>query len=162
MPVTSSMTLHINGEQKTVAARSADTLLDVLRERLGLTGTKNGCANGDCDTCTVLVDGRPIKSCLMLAVEAVGHHITTIEGLHDTPVQQAFIKENALQCGFCTPGFILNSYALMQTHPNADDTVIDDWLSSNVCRCTGYEEIKKAVHSALAQQNSESMNLGLS
>lgn len=120
-----------------------------LRGQLGLTGAKPGCENGDCGTCTVLVDGWPVKSCLMLAVEAIGHKITTIEGLKDTPIQKAFIEKWAFQCGYCTPGFIMNCYALSRIHPDASDEIIQEWLQSNLCRCTGYEEIKEAVKSVL-------------
>jgi len=145
-----SMEINVNGEIKSIITRQADTLLYVLREQLGLTGAKPGCENGDCGACTVLVDGWPVKSCLMLAVEAMGHKITTIEGLKDTPVQKAFIEKWAFQCGYCTPGFIINCYALSRIHPNANDEVIQEWLQSNLCRCTGYEEIKEAVKSVLS------------
>lgn len=143
--------LDVNGEKRTVAARPADTLLYILREQLGLTGAKSGCGNGDCGTCTVIVDGLPIKACLMLAVEAIGHKITTIEGLVAAPIQKAFLDKFSYQCGYCTPGFIMNCHALINIHPNADDSVIEEWLESNICRCTGYEEIKEAVKSVLDQ-----------
>ena len=141
------MEIDVNGEIKSIVTRPADTLLYVLREQLGLTGAKPGCENGDCGACTVLVDGWPVKSCLMLAVEAIGHKITTIEGLKDTRIQKAFIEKWAFQCGYCTSGFIMNCYALSRIHPNANDEVIQEWLQSNLCRCTGYEEIKEAVKS---------------
>ncbi|GGG03261.1 (2Fe-2S)-binding protein [Paenibacillus abyssi] len=144
--------LRVNDEIRSAVARPADTLLDVLREKLGLTGAKPGCKNGDCGACTVLVDGWPQKSCLVLAVEAVGQWITTIEGLKDTPIQRAFIEQWAFQCGYCTPGFIMNSHGLIQHHPNANDETIKDWLSSNICRCTGYREIKDAVTSVLKEK----------
>lgn len=137
--------LNVNGEKRTVAVRPSDTLLYALREELGLTGAKSGCDNGDCGTCTVIVDGIPIKSCIMLAVEAIGHQITTVEGLRNAPIQNAFLETFAYQCGFCTPGFIMNCHALTTNHPNADDEMIHEWLESNLCRCTGYEEIKDAV-----------------
>lgn len=142
----------INGEKKNVAVRPADTLLYALRDQLGLTGTKNSCENGDCDACTVLVDGWPVKSCLMLAVEAVGHKITTIEGLKDVPIQKAFLNKFALQCGYCTPAFIVNCHALVTIHPDAGDEVVKEWLQSNLCRCTSYKEIKEAVQSVLNKQ----------
>ncbi len=145
------LNLSINGEKRSAVARPSDTLLDVLRDQLGLTGIKPGCKNGDCGACTVLVDGWPIKSCLMLAVEAVGHDITTIEGLRDTPIQKAFVDEFAFQCGYCTSGFIMNGHALTKIHPEADQAVITEWLQANLCRCTGYEEINKAIHSALSK-----------
>ncbi|MEZ2661275.1 (2Fe-2S)-binding protein [Aneurinibacillus aneurinilyticus] len=144
------MDIHVNGEIRNVIVRAADTLLHILREQLGLTGAKPGCENGDCGACTVLVNGWPIKSCIMLAVEALGHEITTIEGLKDTPIQKAFLKKWAFQCGYCTPGFIMNCYALAKIHPDADDTMIQEWLGSNICRCTGYEEINEAIKSVLA------------
>lgn len=141
--------LNINGEEKTVFVRASDTLLEVLRDKLGLTGAKPSCENGDCGACTVLVDGWPVKSCLMLAAEAVGHSVTTIEGLKNTPIQKAFIENMAFQCGYCTSGFIMNCQGLINIHPDADDEMIKEWLQSNICRCTGYEEIEKAIKSVL-------------
>lgn len=141
--------LDINDETATVAIRPADTLLEVLRNKLGLTGAKPGCENGDCGACTVLMDGLPIKSCLMLAVEAVGKKILTIEGLKSAPIQNAFIDYNAFQCGYCTSGFILVCHSLLVNRPNADDATIAEWLQSNICRCTSYEEITSAVKSLL-------------
>lgn len=135
-----------------VTVRSADTLLFVLRSKLGLTGAKPGCLNGDCGACTVNVDGWPMKSCLMLAIEAVGKKITTIEGLKDTPIQKAFIDDFAFQCGYCTSGFIMNCHSLIEQHPDADEKMIEEWLESNICRCTGYAEIQKAVKSVLDQK----------
>jgi carbon-monoxide dehydrogenase small subunit len=141
--------LDINGEKRSVIVRPADTLLRVLRENLGLTGGKPGCENGDCGTCTVLLDGIPIKSCIILAVEAVGHKLITIEGLKEEPIQKAFIEKMGFQCGYCTPGFIMNCYGLIKSNPYAVDETIEEWLQSNICRCTGYEEIKEAVKSVL-------------
>ena len=141
--------LNVNGSLHEVAVRPADILLEVLRGSLGLTGTKIGCENGDCGACTVLVDGWPAKSCLMLAVEGIGHEITTIEGLSGTPVQQAFVRFNAFQCGFCTPGFILVCHSLLMHYPDPDDYTIESWLQSNICRCTSYQEINAAVHSLI-------------
>lgn len=141
--------LHVNGNLRTVTVRSADTLLYAIRGKLGLTGAKPGCLNGDCGACTMNVDGWPMKSCLMLAIEAVGKNVTTIEGLKNTPIQQAFIENFAFQCGYCTPGFIMNCHSLIINHPDADDTTIKEWLESNICRCTGYTEIEKAVKSVL-------------
>lgn len=152
--------IDVNGEIKNIVARPADTLLYVLRDSLGLTGAKPGCENGDCGACTVLVDGWPVKSCLMLAVEAIGHKITTIEGLKDTPIQKSFIENWAFQCGYCTSGFIMNCYALSKIHPDANDEVIQEWLQSNLCRCTSYEEIKKAVKSVL-KSNHHHSSLGI-
>jgi carbon-monoxide dehydrogenase small subunit len=141
--------LQVNGETRTVAVRPADTLLYALREQLGLTGAKPGCKNGDCGACTVLMDGWPVKSCLTLAVEAIGHQVTTIEGLKDTPIQKAFLDKWAFQCGYCTSGFIIVCHALTQIHPDAGDEIIEEWLQSNLCRCTSYEEIQGAVKSVL-------------
>ena len=141
--------LNVNGEYRKALVRPADTLLYTLRDKLGLTGAKPGCENGDCGACTVLVDGWPIKSCLMLAVEAVGHEVVTIEGLNHEPIQKEFVEKFAFQCGYCTPGFIMNCQGLINIHPDADDAVINEWLQSNICRCTGYQEITEAVKAAL-------------
>ncbi|WP_332697885.1 (2Fe-2S)-binding protein [Halalkalibacter lacteus] len=146
----SEMTLNINGEDRTIYARYADTLLYVLRAELGLTGAKPGCLNGDCGACTIDIDGDSMKSCLMLAVEAVDKKVTTVEGLKNAPIQSQFIEKFAFQCGYCTPGFIMNCNSLIQKYPNADDTIIKDWLESNICRCTGYQEIKEAITSVLS------------
>ncbi|WML39288.1 (2Fe-2S)-binding protein [Neobacillus sp. OS1-2] len=148
----STITLKINEESRIVTVRSADTLLYALRGKLGLTGAKPGCLNGDCGACTVNVDGWPMKSCLMLAVEAVGKNVTTIEGLVDSPIQRAFIENFAFQCGYCTPGFIMNCHSLIEQHPDADDETIKEWLESNICRCTSYIEIEKAVKSVLKEK----------
>lgn len=153
----SLIVLEVNGEKREVLVRPADTLLEVLRNQLGLTGAKPGCENGDCGACTVHIDGMPIKSCLMLAVEAIGHQITTIEGLKNAPIQQAFVDCWGFQCGCCTSGFIMNAQALITHHPDADDFLIEEWLQSNICRCTGYEEIKDAVKSVLAHPPAENI-----
>lgn len=149
----SEITLHINGENHTVYTRYANTLLEVLREELGLTGAKPGCLNGDCGACTIDVDGDSMKSCLMLAIEAVDKNVTTVEGIKNTPIQAQFIEQSAFQCGYCTPGFIMNCNALIQKYPNADDAVIKDWLESNICRCTGYQEIEAAIKSVLSNDS---------
>jgi len=146
--------LKVNGELRKALVRPADTLLFALRERLGLTGAKPGCENGDCGACTVLVDGWPIKSCLMLAVEGVGHEIQTVEGLNEAPIQKAFVDNFAFQCGYCTPGFIMNCQGLINIHPDASDEVMQEWLQSNICRCTGYQEITAAIKSILEADNS--------
>ncbi len=140
-----SASLNINGEDKQVDFRPVDTLLSVLRNQLSLTGPKPGCLNGDCGACSVIVNDTVYKSCIMLAIEAIDAKITTIEGLHDTPIQKAFVKHSAFQCGYCTPGFIVNCHALLQKLPHPTYDVIKEWLSSNLCRCTSYEEIEEAV-----------------
>jgi carbon-monoxide dehydrogenase small subunit len=145
--------LQVNGERRRVIVRPADTLLRVLREKLGLTGPKPGCENGDCGACTVLLNGKPVKSCLVLAVEVEGEEITTVEGLRNTPIQEAFQEYEGFQCGFCTPGFIVNAHALLQAHPRPTEEQVDEWLSANLCRCTGYEGIRDAVHAAVAEIN---------
>lgn len=135
------LVLSVNGEQRTVYVDPADTLLWTLRRGLGLTGTKLGCENGDCGACTVQLDGMPVKSCYTLTVDAEERAITTIEGLRETAVQEGFREEYGFQCGYCTPGFIVNADALLRT-PTAGET---DWLQSNICRCTGYEGIRNAI-----------------
>lgn len=143
--------LDVNGEKKTVLARPADTLLHVLRTQLGLTGAKPGCENGDCGACTIIMDGWPVKSCLTLAVEAVGRKVQTIEGLHDSPAQTAFLEQWGFQCGYCTSGFLMVCHALAKIHPRATPEVRIDWLQSNICRCTSYEEIDAAIRSILQE-----------
>ncbi len=140
--------LNVNGTEREAAVRPADTLLHVLRDNLGLTGAKAACENGDCGACTVLLDGKPVKSCMILAVETEGAEITTIEGLSGTAIQKAFMAEAGFQCGFCTPGFIVNAYALLRAHPDPDRETVRSWLESNLCRCTGYEGIENAVRAA--------------
>jgi len=147
-----AISLRVNGATREVVVRPADTLLHVLREALGLTGTKVGCENGDCGACTVLLDGKPVKSCMVLAVEVEGAEITTIEGLSNTPIQKAFLAEAGYQCGFCTPGFIVNAYALLKAHPHPDPQTIRTWLDGNLCRCTGYEGIRRAITAGQAGQ----------
>lgn len=141
--------LTVNGENVSVMINPSYTLLHVLRENLGLTGAKPGCENGDCGACTVLIDNLPVKSCLMLAAEAVGHQITTVEGLQNAPIQKAFVEKWGFQCGYCTSGFLMVCHSLKNIHPNADDSVIEHWLQSNLCRCTGYGEIKDAVKAVM-------------
>ncbi|ABR49474.1 (2Fe-2S)-binding domain protein [Alkaliphilus metalliredigens QYMF] len=149
----SEITLNVNGEERSVYVRHADTLLHVLRGQLGLTGAKPGCLNGDCGACTIDVDGEAMKSCLMLAIEAVGKKVITVEGVQNTSIKTAFIEKFAFQCGYCTPGFIMNSNSLITKYPQADDTQIKDCLESNICRCTGYKEIEDAVKSVLSNNS---------
>jgi aerobic carbon-monoxide dehydrogenase small subunit len=146
------ITLNINGEEFAVSVEPRRTLVDVIREDCGKTGTHIGCEHGVCGACTVLIDGEPMRSCLMFAVQAVGHRIRTVEGLAEGdslhPLQEAFMKHHALQCGFCTPGFLMLTVGALEKNPNLDDKEILDILSSNLCRCTGYENIIKAVKAA--------------
>ncbi len=139
----------INGEDVDFLCEPRDTLLDVLRDNLGLTGTKEGCSNGNCGACTVILDGRAVDSCLVLGVEADGQDITTIEGIATPdglhPLQQKFLEHAALQCGICTPGFIVAAKALLDREPNPNEDRIRLWLAGNLCRCTGYDKIVKAV-----------------
>jgi len=137
--------IKVNGEFKKVLIKPNMTLLRVLREVLGLTGTKIGCENGDCGACTVLINGKPVKSCMILAIELEDEEITTIEGINDDRIKKAFIEEEGFQCGFCTSGFIVNVYSLLKKYENPDDETIKDYLDSNLCRCTGYEGIENAV-----------------
>jgi aerobic carbon-monoxide dehydrogenase small subunit len=148
--------LSINGETRTCVLRPGDTLLRTLRENLGLTGTKMGCENGDCGACTVMVDGVAVKSCYTLTLDVLGREITTIEGLKDTRLQDAFIEENGFQCGFCTPGMIVKAETLLKSAAASDggpdDETIRLWMEGNLCRCTGYEGIEKAIKRAAGNQ----------
>ena len=144
----------INGVPETFVCEPRQTLLEVLREELGLTGTKEGCGNGNCGACCVLLDGRPVNSCLVLAVEAAGREIVTIEGLAAGdlhPLQQAFLEQGALQCGICTPGFLMSAKALLDTNPRPTEQEARRWLAGNLCRCTGYDKIIRAVLDAAAR-----------
>jgi aerobic carbon-monoxide dehydrogenase small subunit len=145
------LTMTVNGNEIDVAVTPNTTLLEVLRDDLGFTGVKEGCSEGVCGACTVLMDGAPTRSCLTLALEAEGASITTIEGLASRgqlhPVQQAFIDQGAVQCGFCTPGMILSSKALLDRSPHPTDDEIKTALAGNFCRCTGYKKILDAVRS---------------
>ena len=145
----------INGDEVEFLCHAEETLLDVLRDHLGLTGAKEGCGTGDCGACTVVVDGRLVCSCLVLGAEANGSRIDTIEGmavgdkLH--PLQQKFLEEAALQCGFCTPGILVAAKALLDRNPDPSETEIRYWLAGNLCRCTGYDKIVRAVVDAAAE-----------
>jgi aerobic carbon-monoxide dehydrogenase small subunit len=142
----------INGEEIEFLCEPQQTLLEVLRETLGRTGTKEGCATGDCGACSVLVDNRLVCACLVLGVEAQGKEITTIEGIAGEaglhPIQQKFLEHAALQCGVCTPGLIVATKSLLEKHPNPDESTIRYWLAGNLCRCTGYDKIIRAVQDA--------------
>jgi aerobic-type carbon monoxide dehydrogenase small subunit (CoxS/CutS family) len=144
--------VSVNGTPHRLLVEPRRTLLDVLREDLGLTGTHAGCEHGSCGACTVLFDGQTVRSCLMFAVQANNHEVMTIEGLAHGgqmhPLQQAFWEQQGLQCGFCTPGFLMTAYELLQKNPNPSDEEIRSALSGNICRCTGYQHIVDAVRAA--------------
>ena len=144
--------LTVNTKTYELAVEPNTTLLELIRKDLGLTGTKVGCDVGDCGACTVIMDGEPVNSCLVLAVQADGKRILTIEGLESdgklNPLQQAFVDKGAIQCGFCTPGMILSSKALLDSNPRAEEAEIRQAISGNLCRCTGYQKIVEAVLSA--------------
>ena len=139
----------INGEEINFLCETRQSLLEVLRDVLGMTGTKEGCNDGNCGACTIILDGRIVDSCLVLGVEAQGREITTIEGMASPeglhPLQQSYLENAALQCGICTPGFLLASKALLDQEPDADEGRIRHWLAGNLCRCTGYDKIIRAV-----------------
>ena len=144
------VSLTVNGELVTRSVSVRILLSDFLRHELGLTGTHVGCEHGVCGCCTVLFDGAPVRSCLMLAVQAEGHEVTTIEGLAAPgsplhPVQQAFHECHGLQCGFCTPGFVMSVVGLLREHPNPTEAQVDEGIAGNLCRCTGYASIRRAV-----------------
>ena len=151
---TTTLELRINGERRVVAFPTHHTLLEVLREECGLTGTKHGCELGECGTCAVLVDGRPVLSCLALAAEMVGREIETVEGLQEGnrlhPLQQTFADLNAAQCGYCTPGVLMTAKALLADTPRPSSEEIREALSGTLCRCTGYHKIIQAVEGAAA------------
>jgi aerobic carbon-monoxide dehydrogenase small subunit len=149
------VTTTINGEPTEFLCEPTQAVLDVLRDQLGLTGTKEGCGSGDCGACTIMLDGRMVCSCLVLGAEAEGKKIETIEGmahgdqLH--PLQKKFIEFAALQCGICTPGFLVASKALLAKNPNPTETEVRFWLAGNLCRCTGYDKIVRAVMDVAAE-----------
>jgi len=147
--------LSVNGRNYEVRVEPRRTLVDTLRDQCGLTGTNSGCEHGVCGTCTVIVDGEPVRSCLMFAIQADGKRIRTVEGLADGdklhPLQTAFMAHHALQCGFCTPGFLMLITGVLEREPDITDEELIDVLSSNLCRCTGYQNIVKAVRAAAAQ-----------
>ncbi len=145
----------VNGDPTEFICAPDESLLDVLRNRLGLTGAKEGCGTGDCGACSVTMDGRLVCSCLVLGAEAEGAAVETIEGMAEGdklhPLQQHFIDKAALQCGICTPGILVAAKALLEKNPNPTDTEVRYWLAGNLCRCTGYDKIIKAVQSAAAE-----------
>ena len=149
MPGVTQVQTTLNGEVINFLCEPRQSLLEVLRDVLGMTGTKEGCNDGNCGACTIILDGRIVDSCLVLGVEAEGKDITTIEGMASPeglhPLQQSFLENAALQCGICTPGFLLASKALIDAEPDADEGRIRHWLAGNLCRCTGYDKIVRAV-----------------
>ena len=154
-----TITVNVNGAQERIDVQPNLTLLQMLREKLALTGTKNGCEAGECGACTVLVDGEPVNSCMMLAIEADGREVLTVEGLapegHLSPLQGAFVEHNAVQCGFCTPGMLMSAYALLKRNPTPTEEQIKQALVGNLCRCTGYVRIIRAIK-AVADQDAAS------
>ena len=152
---THPITVIINGSQEVLSVPSNMTLLEMLRDELALTGTKNGCEAGECGACTVLLDGEPVNACMVLAIEADGRSVTTVEGLAPegrlTPLQEAFVAHNAVQCGFCTPGMLISAHAVLERNPDPTDDEIREALVGNLCRCTGYLRIIEAVKTAAAK-----------
>jgi len=150
----------INGENREFLADERDSLLEALRERLGLMGAKEGCNNGNCGACAVIMDGRLVNSCCVMAAEIEGAELNTIEGLADAdslhPLQEAFLENAALQCGICTPGFLMASKALLDENPDPNEEEIRWWLAGNLCRCTGYDKIIRAVQDSAQRINSSS------
>jgi carbon-monoxide dehydrogenase small subunit len=151
-PNTYALTMTVNGQEVTVRVEADELLVDALRDRLGLTGTKIGCNEGECGACTVILDGDAVLSCLLPALRAQGRTITTIEGLSDGdtlhPIQQAFVDHGAIQCGYCTPGFILSAKALLDRNPHPNREQIKEAIAGNLCRCTGYVKIVEAIEAA--------------
>jgi len=160
MSGTRRIKVTVNGVAHEADVEARTTLVDFLRGVLGLTGTHVGCEHGVCGACTVLVDGRSARSCLMLAVQADGTHLTTVEGLAEPdgtlhPIQQAFSEEHGLQCGFCTPGFLMATYEMLEANPDPDEDEIREILGGQICRCTGYQNILRSVHAAAAKMRAE-------
>ena len=160
MPAKTYVQTTINGEQVDFLCEPRQSLLECLRDVIGLTGTKEGCNDGNCGACTVILDDRIVTSCLVLGVEVQGRQITTIEGIASPdslhPLQQAFLEHAALQCGICTPGFIVASKALLDHNPNPTEGQIRFWLANNLCRCTGYDKIIRAVQDAATKMQGAS------
>ena len=149
------VTTTVNGDAVEFLCDAEQTLLDVLRDELELTGSKEGCASGDCGACSVMLDGRLVCACLVLGAEAEGHEIETIEGMAEGdelhPLQRKFLEHAALQCGVCTPGFLIAAKALLDKHPDPSETEVRYWLAGNLCRCTGYDKIVRAVLDAATE-----------
>jgi carbon-monoxide dehydrogenase small subunit len=147
--------LKVNDEDVEVMVRQNSTLLDLLRDELGLTGVKQGCGEGDCGACTVLLDGEPVSSCLVLALQAEGRELLTVEGLAENgrlhPLQQAFVDVGGVQCGFCTPGMLMTAKRLLDANPAPDEGEIKEAIAGNLCRCTGYQKIVEAIGAAAAE-----------
>ncbi len=152
------VTATINGAETSVMVDNRMSLLEMLRDAAGLTGTKEGCMTGDCGACSVVMNGRVVDSCLVMAAEAEGAKIETVEGIADGkalhPLQQKFLEHAALQCGICTPGFLVSAKALLEKNPDPSDEEIRNWLAGNLCRCTGYQQIIDAVRDAAAEMRS--------
>ncbi|MCA9823320.1 MAG: (2Fe-2S)-binding protein [Dehalococcoidia bacterium] len=150
---------RLNGDNVDFLCEPRQSLLEVLRDNLGLTGSKEGCNNGNCGACSVILNGRVVNSCCVLAVETEGAEVTTIEGIAEGdrlhPLQQVFLEEAALQCGICTPGFIVASKALLDKEPHPDEARVRHWLANNLCRCTGYDKIVRAVLKASDQMEAK-------
>lgn len=155
MTADQTLRMTVNGEEQNLHVPARNTLTEVLREQLGLTGTKHGCELGECGACTVLLDGKPVLSCLVLAIECAGRSVETIEGMkqgpHLHPLQESFVNLGGTQCGYCTPGVLLTADALLREEPDANRERIREALSGNLCRCTGYQQIVDSVEDALRQ-----------
>jgi carbon-monoxide dehydrogenase small subunit len=153
------VTTTVNGDEREFLCSPGQTLLDALRDELNMTGSKEGCGSGDCGACTVILDGEMVCACLVLADEVQGRRVETIEGVSEGsqlhPVQQKFLEHAALQCGFCTPGFIVATKALLDKNPNPSETEVRYWLAGNLCRCTGYDKIVRAVMDTAAELRQE-------
>jgi aerobic-type carbon monoxide dehydrogenase small subunit (CoxS/CutS family) len=156
--VTREITLRLNGREQKIQIEDADTLLEVLRDRFKLWSVREGCGVGACGTCTVLLDGRPVSSCCLLAARVSGHEVVTLEGLNDGPelhyIQEAFVEQRALQCAYCTPGFVLTVKAMLDEMADPTEKEIREYLAGNLCRCAGYAEILRAVRAAQEKKNS--------
>lgn len=154
-----SIEIYVNDKKHSLDIKPDELLIDVLRDRLGLKGTKKGCGTGECGACTIIIDGEPVNSCLYLAIRADGKHIVTIEGLENPnglhPIQQAFIKNAAVQCGFCAPGMQLSAKVLLDENLDPSEQQIREAISGNICRCTGYVKIVKAIKEAAAMMREE-------